>query len=62
MADVVNLRAARKQAKRQKDERLAQANRLAFGRPKSARELDAARQAKAERDLEGHRMERGDGR
>ena len=62
MAEVVNLRTARKRARRQQQEALAQANRLANGRPKSAQALEAAQQAKADRNLEQHRMERGDGR
>jgi len=62
MADVVNLRTARKRAKRQKDALAADANRLAHGHPKSARELEAAQRTKADRDLDRHRMERGDGR
>jgi hypothetical protein len=62
LADVVNLRAARKRAKRRQDDLLAGANRAVHGKPKSERELDAARRAKASRDLEKHRMERGDGR
>ena len=62
MADVVNLRTARKQAKRQKEASAAEANRLAHGRRKSVRELEAALKAKADRDLDQHRTERGDGR
>lgn len=61
MADVVNLRTARKRAKRHKDASAAEGNRLAHGRPKSARELETAQRAKADRDLDQHRMERGDG-
>ena len=62
MAEVVNLRTARKRAKRQKDASAAEANRLAYGRPKSAQEFEAALQAKSDRDLDQHRMERGDDR
>jgi len=62
MAEVVNLRTARKRAKRQQDDLLAAANRQAHGGRKSARQLEAARQAKANRDLEQHRIEKGDGR
>ncbi len=62
MADVVNLRTARKQAKRKQDEALASANRLAHGQPKAASKLQAAQDAKASRDLEGHRIDKGDGR
>ena len=62
MAELVNLRAARKRAKRLKDARDAEANRLAHGQPKHVRKLDAARRAKAVRDLDRHRIEEGDGR
>jgi Domain of unknown function (DUF4169) len=62
MAELVNLRTARKRAKRQQDERHAEANRLASGQPKHIRELDAARRAKADRDLDRHEIEEGDGR
>jgi hypothetical protein len=62
MAEVVNLRTARKRAKRLADEQAAQANRLAHGRTKTAKQLDAARQAKTNHDLESHRIATGDGR
>jgi hypothetical protein len=62
MAELVNLRTARKRAKRQQDEREAQANRLAHGQPQRLRQLDAARRAKAIQDLDRHRIEEGDGR
>lgn len=61
MADVVNLRTLRKQAKRQQDDRLAEANRRAHGRSKGARALEAAQRAKADHDLDQHRIETGDG-
>jgi hypothetical protein len=60
MADVVNLRTARKQAKRQDGEQRAQVNRLAHGQPKHVRKLDDAQQNKATRDLDSHRIETGD--
>lgn len=44
MAEVINLRTVRKQAKRQKRDQTAQANRLAFGQPKHLRKLEAAQQ------------------
>lgn len=62
MAEVVNLRTVRKQAKRRQDEAHANANRLAHGQPKGARKLAAAEDAKANRDLDGHRIDKGDGR
>ena len=62
MAELVNLRAARKRAKRQQDDQRANANRLAHGQPKRLRKLKDAQQVKASRDLEQHRIETGDGR
>ena len=60
MADVVNLRTVRKQAKRQDGERRAQTSRLVHGQSKQTRKLDEARQSKASRDLDRHRIETGD--
>ncbi len=62
MAELVNLRTACKQAKRRQDEQRANANRAAHGQPTSLRKLEDARQDKASRDLERHRIEPGDGR
>jgi hypothetical protein len=62
MAELVNLRTARKRAKRLEDERKAAANRLAHGRPTRLRQLDSAQRAKAVQDLDRHRIEEGDGR
>jgi hypothetical protein len=62
MAELINLRTARKRAQRQEDEARADANRRSHGQPKHARRLREAQRAKADRDLEGHRIERGDGR
>jgi hypothetical protein len=62
MAELVNLRTARKQARRRHDEQRARANRLAHGRPKHMRELEDAQQEKASDDLDRHRIEPGDGR
>jgi hypothetical protein len=62
MAELVNLRIARKRAKRRQDDQRADTNRLADGQPKHRRKLDAAQQAKASRDLDLHRIDKGDGR
>lgn len=59
MAEVVNLRTARKRAKRQKEDKAAAENRLVYARSKAERELDLARQEKTRRDLEQLRLERG---
>ena len=62
MAELVNLRTARKRAKRSEDEQRASANRLAHGQPNHRREFEDAQQTKASRDLDRHRIDRGDGR
>jgi hypothetical protein len=62
MADLINLRTARKRAKQRRDDQRAAANRLAHGQPKPLRALEAARRAKAVRDLDRQRIEEGDGR
>ena len=62
MAELVNLRAARKRAKKRQDDLRADTNRLAHGQPKHWRKLEAAQKAKAGRDLDQHRIETGDDR
>lgn len=62
MTDLINLRMARKRAKQRQDEARAQVSRLAFGQPKGRRKLDSARQKKAGRDLDQHKIDKGDGR
>jgi hypothetical protein len=62
MGEIVNLRRARKEAKRQRAEREAAANRLLHGRSKAERDLASKRDAKARRDLDRHRIATGDER
>lgn len=62
MAELVNLRTVRKQAKRRQDSKRANAARLAHGQPKRMRDLAAAEQKAADRLLDQHRLEPGDGR
>jgi hypothetical protein len=62
MAELVNLRTVRKQAKRRQDETRANANRLAYGQSRDVRKLASAQKTKATRDLDGHRTDKGDGR
>lgn len=62
MAEPINLRTARKRAKRLQDDMRANENRLAHGQPKHLRRLDAAHRDKAKRELDQHRIEPGDGR
>lgn len=57
MTEVINLRTARKQTNRRKEEERAAANRLAHGRSKATRELERARKKKADREFEGHRLD-----
>ena len=62
MAELVNLRTARKQAKRRQSDQIAHANRLAHGQTKYVRDLEDAQQTKASNDLDRHRIEKGDRR
>ena len=62
MAELVNLRMARKRAKQRQDDLRADSNRLTHGQPKHRRKLAAAQQAKASRDLDQHRIDKGGGR
>lgn len=59
MADLVNLRLARKRAKRRQDEHFADTNRLAHGQPKHQRRLEAAQRTKADHDLDMHLIDKG---
>ena len=62
MAEIVNLRIARKRAARIKAERHAAVGRLAHGVSKSERAHEAADREKARHTLELHRIETGDRR
>jgi seryl-tRNA synthetase len=55
LGEIVNLRRARKQRRRDHDEALAAANRLAHGVGKAAKREARAEHERAERALEGHR-------
>ena len=57
MAEVVNLRQAKKQAARKAARSVADANAAKHGRTKLERELDAARTEKAEKALDGQKRE-----
>jgi hypothetical protein len=56
MAEVINLRQARKRAERQKRDRKAEENRLAHGEPKQLRKEREAKSKKAARDLDAHKL------
>ena len=60
MAEIVNLRAARKQRARNQSEQRAAENRVLFGATKAQKEADRAARNLSERRLEGHRRENGD--
>ena len=57
MAEVVNLRVARKARARAEAKGVADANAAKFGRTKSEKERAAAQADKARRDLDGHFLE-----
>jgi hypothetical protein len=61
MGDIVNLRKARKQAKRQAEAERAAANRLIHGRPKAQRTFDAAHAEQSLRHFEAHKIDTGEG-
>ena len=62
MAEIVNLRIARKRATRGKAENRAAEARLAHGTSKSERTLAKADRARARQTLDQHRLEKGDDR
>lgn len=57
MADIINLRTARKQAERQKNDKHAEANRLAHGISRKERARDEASRDMTSRVLDGHRRD-----
>lgn len=61
MGHIVNLRMARKRAKRHAAEQDAAANRLAHGRRKMDRAAEEFRHEQARKSLDQHRIETGDG-
>jgi hypothetical protein len=61
MGDLLNLRTARKRAKRRQAEQAAASSRLVHGRSKAERVLEQSRSDKTRRSLDQHRIEKGDG-
>ncbi|MGX7873476.1 DUF4169 family protein [Mesorhizobium sp. ORM6] len=57
MADVVNLRQARKQRTRDEKVRVAEQNRALYGRSKADRQRDRLMADKAEKFVAGHRLD-----
>jgi len=60
MAEIVNLRRARKQARRQRDEKRAAEARVSHGMSKADRALARTNNAKFRRELDEHRIETGE--
>ena len=57
LGEIVNLRRARKQRRRGQNDATAAANRLAHGVGKAAKRETRAERERAERALEGHRLD-----
>lgn len=60
MAEIINLRQARKKAARNEKEKQAEQNRLTFGRTKAEKTLTRALNEKAEKTLDQGKLERPD--
>ncbi len=60
MADLINLRRARKAKARSEKDKTAQASRIAHGTPKTTRKLEEARKEQASQRLSGHKLENED--
>jgi hypothetical protein len=60
MAEIVNLNRARKAKAKAAAEKAAANNRIKHGTPKHLRKLSAAERAKALRDIEQKRLDKGD--
>jgi len=58
MAEIINLKRARKAKDRAEKDKTAQANRIAHGTPRALRNLAGARKDKAEKGLSGHKLEK----
>ena len=60
MADIANLRRARKAMAKAEKEKTAEANRVLHGTPKVLRNLAKSRKDQADKALSGHSLEKGD--
>ena len=60
-ADIVNLNRTRKARVRAEKERQSAENRVRFGRTKSERAKQGADTRRAQRDMDGKKIENGDG-
>ena len=61
MAELINLRQARKAKAKAEKEKSAAANRVLHGTPKALRKLADAEKSQSEQAHCGHRLEKGDG-
>ena len=61
MAEIINLKRARKAKAKADQDKTAEANRLLHGTPKTVRNLAEARKEKADQALFGHKLENEDG-
>jgi Domain of unknown function (DUF4169) len=57
MAELINLRTARKNQQRVEAEKLADANRVKFGRSKVEKKITAVENSRSEKLLDGHKRE-----
>ena len=57
MADIINLRNARKQKARAEKETQAEQNRILFGRTKAEKLKQATEKAQADKHIEGHKRD-----
>jgi len=62
MGEIVNLRKARKEARKLQEAERAAANRITHGRTKAERTLEATRAESARRLLDAHKLDTGDTR
>ena len=58
MAEIINLKRARKARAKADKDKTAEANRVLHGTPKALRNLAEARKDKADQGLSGHRLEK----
>jgi hypothetical protein len=58
MAEIFNLKRARKAKAKAEKDKTAEANRIAHGTPKAAKNLAKAREKQAEQRLSSHRLEK----
>ena len=57
MAEIINLKRARKAKERAEKDKTAEANRITHGTPKALRKLEDARKEQASQRLSSHKLE-----